>query len=124
MPDISSVTSGHPSWRCSSGGPIAESSAARRADDALVPLVSIVIPTFNRARQISEAVLSCRRQTHPNCEIIVVDDGSSDDTPAVVAALARETGHELRLILQANAGASSARNAGLAACRGSYAQFR
>lgn len=87
------------------------------------PLVSIVIPTFNRAREVAEAVRSCRAQTHPNCEIIVVDDGSTDGTAAVLATLAMEDGHALRTIVQVNAGASAARNAGLDACQGTYVQF-
>lgn len=87
------------------------------------PLVSIVIPTFNRAQKIGGAVCSCRAQNHPSCEIIVVDDGSTDETAAVLATLAADAGHPLRIIVQANTGASAARNAGLAACRGMYVQF-
>lgn len=87
------------------------------------PLVSIVIPTYNRASIIGEAVQSCREQTHQNCEIIIVDDGSTDDTFAVLSALERGSGGTVRVIGQSNAGASAARNAGLKAARGDYVQF-
>ena len=87
------------------------------------PLVSIVIPTYNRAQMIGAAVQSCREQTHPNCEIIIVDDGSTDDTASVLAALAREAVGAVHVIRQSNAGASAARNTGLEAARGAYVQF-
>jgi glycosyltransferase involved in cell wall biosynthesis len=51
------------------------------------PTVSVVLPTFNRARLLRQAVDSVLRQTYADFELIVVDDGSSDDTGAVVAAI-------------------------------------
>lgn len=73
------------------------------------PTVSVVIPTYNRARFLPAAVASVRAQTYPCDEILIVDDGSSDNTSEVVAAL----GAGVRLIRQANAGPAAARNRGI-----------
>ncbi len=83
------------------------------------PLVSAVIPTFNRARDVRIAVGTAVAQTYPEhgLEIIVVDDGGSDDTEAV---LRREFGSRVRYLEQANGGVSSARNTGMEAARGEY----
>ncbi len=85
------------------------------------PLVSVVIPTFNRAKTILRAVDSVIGQDYAPLELIVVDDGSEDGTGALLAPLA-ETG---RLILhrQANRGVSAARNAGIGLARGSLVAF-
>jgi glycosyltransferase involved in cell wall biosynthesis len=77
------------------------------------PLVSVVIPCFNHAHFLPQAIDSVRRQSYPAIELIVVDDGSSDDT----AAMARRLGAD-RVIRQPNRGLSAARNTGLAAARG------
>ncbi len=73
------------------------------------PTVSVVIPTFNRARTVTKAIASVLRQSYPNYEIVVVDDGSTDDTPT---ALARYRG-QVTYIRQENKGRSAARNRGL-----------
>jgi glycosyltransferase involved in cell wall biosynthesis len=83
--------------------------------------VSVVIPTYNLARFLPEAVASVRAQVWPDLEIIVVDDGSTDDTPEVLERLAREG--DLRCIRQENAGASSARNRGIHEARKSWVAF-
>ena len=82
-------------------------------------LVSVVIPTYNRAHSLGAAIDSALAQTHANLDIVVVDDGSSDDTGELVA---RRYGAEPRLtyLRQQNAGVSAARNAGLRVARGSY----
>ncbi|MCY7315976.1 MAG: glycosyltransferase family 2 protein [Rubrivivax sp.] len=81
--------------------------------------VSVVIPTFNGSKYIAETLRAVLAQTHEAVEIIVVDDGSTDDTLAVVTAVAPQA-HRLQ---QQNAGVSAARNRGLAAARGRYACF-
>lgn len=73
--------------------------------------VSVVIPTYNRASVVGEAIESALRQTRPPEEVIVVDDGSTDDT----ARALRSFGERIRVIRQDNAGVSAARNAGVRA---------
>lgn len=80
-------------------------------------LVSVIVPAYNAAATIGETLLSIRRQTHRNLEIIVVDDGSTDATRAVAQAHAAQDGR-IKLVSQRNAGVAAARNAGLAAATG------
>ena len=68
--------------------------------------VSVVIPTYNLARFLPEAIASVRAQDWPDIEIIVVDDGSTDDTPDVLESLSCEG--DMRVFRQENAGASAA----------------
>lgn len=82
--------------------------------------VSIVLPTFDRAATVGRAIGSVLSQTHSCIELIVVDDGSTDETPAVAASFADA---RLRYIRQENAGVSAARNAGIAAARGTFVAF-
>lgn len=78
------------------------------------PLVSVIIPTYNRAHYITEAIDSVLKQTYTNYEIIVVNDGSRDDTVKVLAPyLDRVT-----VITKQNAGLAAARNTGIAASKG------
>lgn len=84
------------------------------------PRVSVIIPTFNRSAMVCRAVRSVLRQTLRAVEVLVVDDGSTDDTRASVAALADE---RVRYFYQPNAGRSAARNVGLDAARGDYVAF-
>ena len=81
---------------------------------------SVVIPAYNAARTVSSAVTSVLRQTVADLEVIVVDDGSSDETAAVAAAVpdARVT-----VVSQANRGLPAARNAGIAQAQGRYVAF-
>jgi len=81
--------------------------------------VSVVIPTWNRANWIADAILSVLNQSYPNLEAIVVDDGSSDETAAVV----RRFGSEVRYIRQENGGPASARNRGIRAASGEFVAF-
>lgn len=78
--------------------------------------ISIVIPAYNRAFCVGEAVESCLRQTSPPQEVIVVDDGSTDGTTGVLARF----GDRIRVLQQRNAGVSAARNAGILAARGDW----
>ena len=83
------------------------------------PLVSVIIPTFNRGEWLREAIASVLAQTHPRLEVIVVDDGSRDHTAAVVCAF----GARLTYIRQDHAGVSAARNRGVAAAHGEFIAF-
>ena len=83
------------------------------------PTVSVVIPTYNRARFLAAAVASVRAQTYPCTEVIIVDDGSTDNTADVVASL----GERIRYIRQANAGPAAARNRGISEATGELVAF-
>jgi GT2 family glycosyltransferase len=81
------------------------------------PLVSVVIPTYNRATMVERAVRSALAQDYEALEVVVVDDGSSDDTAARLAVF----GDRVRLVCHpVNRGASAARNTGIEAARGEY----
>ena len=84
-----------------------------------MPRVSVIIPTHNRAHLVCETIDSVLAQTDRDFEVIVVDDGSADDTPAVLAAY----GDRIRIIRQPNQGLSSARNAGIGAATGEFVAF-
>ncbi len=83
------------------------------------PSIAVIVPTYNRAAHIGAALDSILSQTAPPEEIIVVDDGSSDDTASVLAGF----GDRIRAISQANAGASAARNTGAAAAQADWLTF-
>jgi len=85
-------------------------------------LVSIVIPAYNASETIDETVRSALAQSHENIEVVVVDDGSVDNTGQIVERL-QNTDSRLRLIAQENKGVASARNAGIDSCRGVYIAF-
>lgn len=82
------------------------------------PRVSVIVPCFNQAPFLAEAVESVLAQTYPSIELIVVDDGSDDNTAAVASRY-----EQVRYLHQANRGAPSARNAGLEASRGEMVAF-
>lgn len=83
------------------------------------PQVSVIIPTYNRAGCLREAVDSVLAQEFRGFELIVVDDGSTDETPQLL----REYGSSIRMLRQENRGVSAARNAGIAASRGELIAF-
>lgn len=83
-------------------------------------LVTVVMPCFNAAQHLSRSVDSVLRQTYPHLELITVDDGSRDNT---LAMLRTQTDPRIRIIAQANRGVSAARNAGLAAATGDFVAF-
>jgi glycosyltransferase involved in cell wall biosynthesis len=86
-------------------------------------LVSTIIPVFNRPELVRSAVHSVLQQSYRPIEILLVDDGSSDHTPAVLAELQRSHPTEIRVLRQANAGPGAARERGRLAARGAYIQY-
>jgi glycosyltransferase involved in cell wall biosynthesis len=84
------------------------------------PAVSIILPTYNRARFLPAAFESIRSQTFTDWELIVVDDGSTDDTLEMVAKLSADIPQPIQYITQRNQGPYAARNAGIDAMRGQY----
>ena len=87
------------------------------------PLVSILIPAYNAAPWIAETLSSALAQTHPGCEIVVVDDGSRDDTLDRARAVAARFPDRVRVAGQTNSGASAARNHAFRLSRGDFIQF-
>ncbi|MBI5761260.1 MAG: glycosyltransferase [Planctomycetales bacterium] len=84
-----------------------------------MPTVSVIIPTFNRAVLVTRAVESVLGQTLPADEVIVIDDGSTDDTRDVLTRF----GNRIRYVFQENQGVSAARNRGIEAATGRYIAF-
>lgn len=88
--------------------------------ETIQPLVSVVIPTYNRAHTIERAINGVRQQTYSNLEIIVVDDGSTDDTQSRLGRL----GDGVRVFRQSNKGPAAARNRGIQEARGNIIAFQ
>jgi glycosyltransferase involved in cell wall biosynthesis len=88
-------------------------------DTMAQPLVSTIIPTYNRAGLVCDAIDSVLGQTYPNVEVIVVDDGSTDTT---LETLGRY-GNKIQVIQQTNAGPSAARNRGIKSAKGDIIAF-
>lgn len=84
------------------------------------PLVSILIPAFNAGQWIADTITSAVRQTWPRKEIIVVDDGSRDQTLSIARQFASR---EVSVVTQANQGAAATRNRAFSICQGDYIQW-
>src|SRR6478735_3196191 len=85
--------------------------------------VSIILPTFNRARFLPNAIRSIREQQFGDWELIIVDDGSTDATPAIIPQLIADIVQPVRYICQDNQGAYAARNTGLDQAYSKYVAF-
>ncbi|NVM57275.1 MAG: glycosyltransferase family 2 protein [Desulfobacterales bacterium] len=83
-----------------------------------MPAVSVIIPTYNRARFLKEAICSVLAQDFHDFELIVVDDGSTDDSPQLLGSYPK-----IRIVRQDRRGVSAARNAGIARAPGRFVAF-
>ena len=83
------------------------------------PLVSIVMPAYNAASYIAESLDALLAEDYPRLEIVVVDDGSTDETSEIANRYVRENPH-IHLVVQSNCGVCSARNHGIREARGEY----
>jgi len=86
------------------------------------PLVSVVMPVWNRSAHLRRAVESVQRQTWGDWELLIVDDGSDDDTPLVLEGIAAFE-PRVKVLTQKRQGVSRARNLGIEAARGRYVAF-
>src|ERR1700712_1603509 len=84
------------------------------------PLISIIIPVYNAEKFIAEAVTSAINQTYANKEVIIVDDGSTDNSLQIAKSFESA---KVKVYSQQNKGASAARNKGLEVAKGDYIQF-
>ena len=83
---------------------------------------SIIVPAYNVAQYIEECIESILNQDYDNYEIIVVDDGATDETPKILDEIASKS-EKVRVIHQKNGGLSAARNSGIEAALGDYILF-
>jgi len=86
------------------------------------PCVTVITPAYNAARFLADTIESVRRQTFHDWELVIIDDGSTDETVAIVERYAAAD-DRIRLLKQPNAGPSAARNHGMRAARGRYFAF-
>jgi glycosyltransferase involved in cell wall biosynthesis len=84
-------------------------------------LVSIIVPVWNAEEYIKESVDSALAQTHPNFEVIVVDDGSTDGTRNILESYAKDS--RFKYVYQTNKGLAGARNTGIRESKGEYVAF-
>lgn len=93
------------------------------SEPACPPAVSIILPTYNRAKFLPQALASIRGQSFRDWELIVVDDGSSDNTKELAPALTAGVRQPVRYFYQENQGPYAARNTGLDCAQGRYIAF-
>lgn len=91
-------------------------------ENQLEPLVSVILATWNRSGQLRDSVESVLRQTWRNLELLIMDDGSWDDTPAIAGILSNQD-ERVTYLSRDHAGVSAARNAGLSAAKGEFVAF-
>ncbi|HBR15679.1 MAG TPA: hypothetical protein DD723_09130 [Candidatus Omnitrophica bacterium] len=84
------------------------------------PIVSVIIPSYNCAKYLPEALDSVVAQTYQDYEVIIINNGSSDNTEQIVQSYIQRFGPRFRYIYQENSGVSCARNAGIQTAQGKY----
>lgn len=88
----------------------------------MTPLISFIIPVYNFAEYVSDCIYSILNQTYKNIEVVIVNDGSTDNTLQVINNIAKYDSRVLT-IHKKNEGVSVARNTGISACHGEYIVF-
>ena len=91
--------------------------------DNINPTVSVIIPEYNRSKLLSLAIESALNQTYQDLEIIVIDDGSTDNTKEVVEGFIKQDSRVKYIQHENNKGASAARNTGIMSAKGEYIAF-
>lgn len=86
-----------------------------------MPKVSIIIPTYNRASFISESIISVLNQSFDDLEIIIIDDGSIDNTSEIINKFSDK---RIKYFYQSNRGIGAARNEGIRKAQGEYIAFQ
>ena len=86
-------------------------------------MVSVIVPVYNKEEWLASCIESVLRQTFPDFELILVDDGSTDGSLVLEAKFAAEDERIRRIVLKENGGLSAARNRGISAARGRYITF-
>ena len=122
VPDHRSVQRTFPSFDHEAGAAFVHRARQQAAALDDPPLVSVILPTKDRGDVLATALDSVLAQTYPHWELLVVDDGSTDDTAAVVADYARRD-DRVRYLHQANTGVAGARNRGIASAEGDYLAY-
>lgn len=87
------------------------------------PMLSVIVSVYNVAPYLRECMDSLVAQTFADLELVVVDDGSTDDSPAIIAEYADAHAESIAVVRKANGGLADARNTGIAAARGEYVGF-
>jgi glycosyltransferase involved in cell wall biosynthesis len=102
---------------------VAWESARRNARIATFPLVTVVLPAYNHARYVAEAIASVMAQTYPHIELVIIDDGSTDGTADVIANCVAKVSIPVRFFTRENRGAPATLNEGAALAQGRYLSF-
>jgi glycosyltransferase involved in cell wall biosynthesis len=84
------------------------------------PLVSVIMPAYNVAPFLEDSAASALAQSYPDLELLIIDDGSKDDTASIAERIQRENPSRVRVIRRANGGLAAARNTALSAARGEF----
>jgi glycosyltransferase involved in cell wall biosynthesis len=98
-------------------------SSPPESPESFEPFISVILPVFNGAHFLADAVASIRAQKHRSLEILIVDDGSTDGVEAQLGQLQVDMGESLVVLRQPNRGPAAARNVGLRAARGEIIAF-
>lgn len=91
--------------------------------ETIIPKVSVIIPTYNRAKLLPRAIKSVLTQTFQDFELIIVDNGSTDHTKEIVNDFVEKEGSKVKYFYQGNQGSSVARNLGITKSRAEYIAF-